>query len=154
MAGYFFDASAIVKRYLIEVGTLWVGGLVSPSAGNRIYVARISGAEVVAAISRRGKAGALAPATVIGSIAQFRLDFTGQYLHVPVSSSVVRKAMDLAEKHALRGYDAVQLACALAANARRLSKGALPLALISADVDLNAAAAAEGMVVDDPNHHP
>ena len=122
MAGYFLDASAIVKRYLIEIGTSWVGGLVSPIAGNRIYVARISGAEVVAAISRRGQSGTLAQATVVGSIAQFRLDFSGQYLHVPVSLSVVRQAMDLAEKHSLRGYDAVQLACALAANARRIAR--------------------------------
>jgi uncharacterized protein len=77
VAGYFLDASAVVKRYLIEAGTLWIGGIVSPTAGNRIYVARISGAEVVAAISRRSKAGTLAPASVRGSISQFRLDFTG-----------------------------------------------------------------------------
>ena len=47
MAVYFFDSSAIIKRYLSERGTAWVIGIADPAAGNRIYVSRIAGVEVV-----------------------------------------------------------------------------------------------------------
>ena len=33
---YFFDTSALVKRYAKEVGTAWVFSLVRPAAGNRL----------------------------------------------------------------------------------------------------------------------
>ena len=50
--------------------------------------------------------------------------------------------MALAGTHALRGYEAVQLASVLEANAQRLTLGAPPLALIAADHDLLAAGVA------------
>ena len=62
--------------------------------------------------------------------------------------------MTLAETHAIRGYDAVQLAAALEVHAFCLALGMPAPTLISADVDLNAAATAEGLAVDDPNAHP
>ncbi|MGO9469479.1 MAG: hypothetical protein ACLQIB_44780 [Isosphaeraceae bacterium] len=49
----------------------------------------------------------------------------------------------------MRGYDAVQLAAALQVHSQIPS-----LTLLSADADLNAAAVAEGLSVDDPNNHP
>ena len=72
-----------------------------------------------------------------------------QYFIIEVSAPLVTQAASLARKHALRGYDAVQLAAALDTQARLPS-----LTLLSADVDLNAAALAEGLAVDDPNSHP
>ena len=47
------------------------------------------------------------------------------------------------------GYDAVQLAAALEVHSQIPS-----LTLLSADANLNAAGAAEGLLVDDPNRHP
>ena len=47
-------------------------------------------------------------------------------------------------------YDAVQLAAALELN--RISQGGI--VLVSADQDLNAAATAEGLTVENPNLHP
>ena len=61
--------------------------------------------------------------------------------------------MALAEAHALRGSDAIQLAAALDVYTDSIVL-ALPFALVSADTELNAAAAAEGLTVDDPNAHP
>jgi len=49
---------------------------------------------------------------------------------------------------------AVQLAAAVAINKRRLIHGLQPVTLVSADTELNRAAVAEGLLVDDPNHHP
>ena len=62
--------------------------------------------------------------------------------------------MKLATKHALRGYDAVQLASALEANDERLANGLQPLILVSADTKLNTAAQAEGLVVQNLNNYP
>lgn len=59
----------------------------------------------------------------------------------------------LAGKYALRGYDAVQLAAALETHAKRTARKLQPLTLLSAEGDLNAAAIAEGLTVDDPNDH-
>ena len=61
--------------------------------------------------------------------------------------------MALAEKHALRGYDAVQLAAALEVQSQRIEDELPPPELISADTALNDAALLEGLKVDDPNNH-
>ena len=53
MAVYFFDSSAIVKRYLIEAGTKWVISIADLAAGNEIYLARITFVEVISAITRK-----------------------------------------------------------------------------------------------------
>jgi hypothetical protein len=60
--------------------------------------------------------------------------------------------MALAESHAIRGYDAVQLAAAMEIAAASLATGTI-LTLVSADTALNAAAVAEGLTVEDPNTH-
>ena len=72
-----------------------------------------------------------------------------QYFIVEVSPPLVAKAATLARKHALRGYDAVQLAAALEVKAHSPA-----LTMFSADDDLNAAAAAEGLLAEDPDLHP
>jgi len=62
--------------------------------------------------------------------------------------------MAMAEVHALRGYDAVQLGAALEVNGRRMALGATnPLTLVTGDAELRTAAAAEGLITDDPNTH-
>lgn len=66
-----------------------------------------------------------------------------------VSAGLVAQAATLARRHALRGYDAVQLAAALEIHATDPS-----LTLLSADAELNTAATAEGLAVEDPNSHP
>ena len=62
--------------------------------------------------------------------------------------------MRLANAHALRAYDAVQLAAALEINRKEQDAGFAPVTLISADQALNDAAQAEGLSVDDPRSHP
>ncbi len=36
MAAYFFDSSALVKRYVIERGSTWVIRITTPAVGNSI----------------------------------------------------------------------------------------------------------------------
>jgi hypothetical protein len=149
VAAYFLDTSAVLKRYVQETGTAWLQALAAPSARHSLFVARITLAEGVAAVTRRERGGSLMPQDAATAVADFQLDFARQYRVVEVSAGLVAQAATLARKHALRGYDAVQLAAVLEIHATDPS-----LTLLSADVELNAAAMAEGVLVDDPNSHP
>ena len=46
MGHYYFDSSALVKRYVAETGTNWTNGSCAIGAGNTLYTVRISGAEI------------------------------------------------------------------------------------------------------------
>lgn len=153
MAAYFLDTSALVKRYAAETGTPWMTGLIEPAAGNLIYVSRITGVETVAAIARKRKGHLLLSSDAATALATFRKELAGLFLIVEVTTMLLTDAMDLAEKHALRGYDAVQLAAALEANAERARTSLPPLVLVTADGDLLTAAVAEGLPTDNPNAH-
>lgn len=153
MAVYFLDSSALVKRYVSETGTAFVTDLTDPATGHRLYVARITGVEVIAALARRGRAGEVAADALAAALSQFRQEFTTLYRIVEITSSLLSDAMRLAETCAVRGYDAVQLAAAWRVNTECTALG-LSATLVCADADLNGAAVAEGLAVDDPNTHP
>jgi uncharacterized protein len=150
---YFFDSSALVKRYVTETGTAWVSALVDPSAGNRIFIVRITAVEVVSAIKRRERAGNLSATDMTASLTKFRHELSTIYLPIEVSRNLISRAMSLVETHTLRGYDAVQLAAALEVYSQRHSAGMSRPTFVSADANLNLAAMAEGLTVDDPNVH-
>ena len=38
MSFFYFDASALVKRYLTETGSAWVNRVIDPSIGNTILL--------------------------------------------------------------------------------------------------------------------
>ena len=59
--------------------------------------------------------------------------------------------MNMAERHGLRGYDAVQLAAARELRDQCRLLGLLEPTLVAADRELNAAAQFEGLSVDNPN---
>jgi predicted nucleic acid-binding protein len=150
---YFLDSSALIKRYVTETGSDWLTNLIEPTSGNRIYVARITAVEVVSAIKRRELSGNLNAAEANASLTRFRREIVANYRSVDISARLLSRAMNLAEAHALRGYDAVQLAAALEIYDQSQSVGWSTPKLISADLALNIAAVAEGLSVDDPNGH-
>lgn len=154
MSIYFFDSSALVKRYVREAGTTWVVGVTDLAAGNQIYIARITGVEVVSAITRRARSGSISATNATAAVTLFRHDFLNNFMATDITASLISEAMRLAETHALRGYDAIQLAAALDVQTYWLALGMTGLTLVSADTALNAAAIAEGLSVDDPNAHP
>ena len=82
------------------------------------------------------------------------LHCTAEYRLVAANQSILDRAVDLTQRHRLRGYDAVQLATALAVEASLRATGLPGLTFVAADADLVAAARAEGLSADDPNLHP
>ena len=153
MAAYFLDSSALVKRYVTETGTPWVIGLLDPAARKRLYIARITGAEVTAALTRRERGGHLSATDAAAAIALFRRDYANRLRQVEITAALMTIAMTMARAHGLRGYDAVQLAAALYANGRRVARKLAPLVFVTADTSLLAAGATEGLTTEDPNTH-
>jgi predicted nucleic acid-binding protein len=148
VAVYYLDTSAAVKRYVLETGSAWTRNLADPAAGHFLYITRITDVEMTSAIARRrGSSLSLAQAT--SALNRFRQDFAQQYRIVEITIPLLRHASQLADSHVLRAYDAVQLAAALDIHRQDPS-----LTLVSADANLNTAAAAEGLLVEDPNLHP
>jgi predicted nucleic acid-binding protein len=153
MAILFLDSSAVAKRYITEQGSNWVRAALDPANENQIHVSLLAGVEVIAAITRRRREGSLDADAASAAIRELRDDFEFLYQHVAVNELVIERAMELAEKHGLRGYDAVQLAAGMTLNDRCLTVG-LGIAFVCADIALNVAATAEGLQVENPNLQP
>lgn len=154
MTVYFFDSSGIVKRYVSEVGTAWVRGLTDPASGNDLYIAALTGVEVVSAVTRRLRRGEVSSPDAATAITDFRAHYASVYPLLRASPVILAHAMNLVGEYSLRAYDAVQLATALQVRARCLLESIPGPLFISADAALNAAASAEGLAVDDPGAHP
>ena len=137
----YLDSSALVKRYVPEPES----GKVRAAIRQDPYVASsvVSFAEVRAALAAANRAGRFAGSgDVARAVAQFRQDWT-YCTPIGVDFALVEAAGDLAARHSLRAYDAVQLASALA-----VSRAGRPIRRIpfgTFDAALRAAAAAEGL---------
>jgi uncharacterized protein len=153
MAVYFVDSSALVKRYLVETGSIWLENLLSQPS-NDILIAEITQVEVIAAITRRGRSTSISPQDATKACNRFKADVSSEYQVASLTSTMISSAILQAETHALRGYDAIQLAIALEVNGVALANGLLALTFISADNELNKVALAAGLMVDNPNNHP
>ncbi len=153
MATFFSDTSALVKRYVTETGSAWLTATIHPNSGQRIYIAQITIVEIAATITRREKIGSTSASDAQTALNQFEKDWKTEITIIDLSAHLVNQAVLLTRKHALRGYDAVQLATALEVQNERMALGLPSLTLLSADTDLNAAAVSEGLTVDNPNNH-
>ena len=153
MAVYYLDTSALVKRYVLEVGTTWVLALADPLAGNDLYIERITGPELIAALFRKVLTREVSHGDASRASTNFRADFTSQYHVVEITAVLVERAMTLAQEQGLRGYDAIQLAAASELHTLRNTIGLAPLTFISADSGLNRVAELQGLTADDPNTH-
>lgn len=154
MSVYFLDSSALVKRYINETGSAWVLSLFDPTLDHEFFVAAITGVEIVAAITRRTRSGSIAVADAALVCKQLRSDLQIDYQVIEITEGIISSAMALAETQGLRGYDSVQLAAGYAINELCIANGLSPIIFVSADEELNLAAVNEGLLIENPNHHP
>lgn len=150
MAAYFFDSSALVKRYVAETGSTRVISLLDPATKNRIYLAHTTTVLVSAAISRRVREGTLTVTAAQPLLNKFLLDVSARFQMIALDTPVVRRAVTLTEVHPLRAADAIQLATAVKVNDDRRAHGDSSLVLVCSDQSLLRAAVAEGLVTEDP----
>jgi uncharacterized protein len=154
MAIYFIDSSALVKRYIREIGSNGVLNLFAPNMGNDVFIATITAVEIIAAITRRSRNASISIADATFIRNQFKNDLQTDYQIVEVTESIINSAMILSETYGLRGYDAVQLATGCAVNSLCINNGLPPLIFVSADNELNSAVIKEGLMIENPNLYP
>jgi predicted nucleic acid-binding protein len=150
MASRFIDSSALVKRYRIEQGSRQFSYLLQQS--DPILISRLTAVEVSAAIVRRSKQSHAPSEELESTIALLDADVRDLFQIIELDDAIFESALEMTRKHALRGADAVHLACALAAQAEFAPH--VGFYLVSADDELNAAAIAEGLQVENPNLQP
>ena len=154
MSAFYLESSALVKRYSSERGSKFIIKLMQPSVGSRLYSVKITEVEVCAALTRKRKGLTMVAVGATKSISRFRRNFAVRFVKSDISDSILNEAIRLTDLYTLRGYDAVQLAAALEANNERVSRGLSPLVFVSADAELNIAAQAEALAVENPNNYP
>ncbi len=154
MAVYYLDSSALVKRYISEVGSDWILALFNPGLNHEFFVATIAGVEIVAAITRRARGGGISVTDATAVCQQIRSDLQTDYQIIEMTESIINSGMTLAETYGLRGYDAIQLAAGRAVNELCLINSLPPIIFVSADDELNAAALKERLIVENPNNYP
>jgi uncharacterized protein len=106
----YLDASALVKRYIVERGSRGTIALMADS--EMIATSIVSRAEVAAALAKAVRAGLMKDEVARNAQRRFAGDWR-DVVRVSVTESLVERAQELAWEHGLRGYDAVQLASAL-----------------------------------------
>ena len=106
----YLDASALVKRYVAEEGSLEVNELISRA--DSVLTNLISRAEVAAAIMRASRMGIINREDARKAITQFRSEWENLQ-RLPVTEATVGRADSLVSNYDLRGYDAVHMAAAL-----------------------------------------
>ncbi len=154
MPFYHLDASAVVKRYVTEVGSPWMQALVDPASGHTISISEVTRAEFASAMMRRAREGSIQVDESAELIRTFEAHCVTQYRLVPTEHATVGLAVQLAQQHPLRAYDAIQLATAIHVHHILVTNAFPAPVFVSADDVLLVAAQAEGLVTENPNQHP
>lgn len=103
----YLDTSSLVKLYLEEPGTPEVERLVVEAS--LLCTSAVAYAEARSAFARLCREGSLSSEELTQAKADLDQNWK-LYLVVEVTPEVLRAAGDLAEEHALRGFDSVHLA--------------------------------------------
>jgi len=154
MAIYFFDASAVVKRYVREPGSVWVREICHAldAAGDQqhlITIAEISRVEVAAAFAVLVRRNEISKGLGRRAFEQFTTEIADEYQLVRLTAAMIRDAAELTQRHPLKGFDAVQLATATALRRQLLSQTS-DLVFVTGDQTLLQAARAEGLTTANP----
>jgi predicted nucleic acid-binding protein len=151
---YYVDTSALVKRYVDETGSGWLRTALGAEPSPSVIIVHLAVVEMTSALTRRLREGVLTTAEHAQLQNAFRSDCLNEYEIAVAVGNIIDQANRLLEAYPLRAYDAVHLATAVVANQRLVDNNLPPLIFLSSDDRLNDAASAEGLTVDNPNHHP
>jgi predicted nucleic acid-binding protein len=133
----YLDTSSLIKLYVEEDGSTEIENLVIEAS--LVCTSVVAYPEARSAIARLCREGALTAEEQLLTKSALNKDWP-HYLVLDVTPQVCEAAGDLAEKHALRGFDSVHLASFLDFADRDLSE---PVRFSSFDDRLNTAAKAE-----------
>ncbi|PUA31203.1 MAG: hypothetical protein B9J98_07335 [Candidatus Terraquivivens tikiterensis] len=148
MANFYFDTSAIVKRYRKEVGS-GVLDKIFELKGHAFTISFWCILEFTVVFSTRMRRGALSRKAFNAVVSHFLKDVLERFAIISVNDELIALATPLAVRHALPSADCLQLASAIS-----LKKALEPIKeepiLICSDKDLCKAAEREGIKCIDP----
>ncbi len=104
----YLDTSAIIKLYVLELDSAPLRPRVLEA--DSVFVAEIAYPEARAALAAMRRGGRLSSRLHDQAKAEFAAEWAA-YAKVAISPRLCLEAGDLAERFALRGFDAVHLAC-------------------------------------------
>lgn len=135
----YLDTSALIKLYLEEAGADRVEAAVE--GAQVIATSVVAYAEARAALARRRREKDFTASEYRGLVSELDTSWEG-YERLGLTEGLSREAGELAEEHALRGFDAVHLASAL-----RLRQRFPHSAFLAFDERLSAAAESASLPV-------
>ena len=105
----YLDASALVKRYVAEVGSREVNALIAGASA--AGTAAISHAEVASALAKAVRMRLLSRKEAAAALQLFNSEWES-LIRIQLTEVLLSRAATLAWEQGLRGYDAVHLAAA------------------------------------------
>jgi len=139
---YFFDTSALVKRYHLEPGSERVNAIFDDQA-NILIISELALVELASALRRKQNRGEITLQAMNDALAQFANEVVSDLLVAGFRSGFIQGARELVLQHGLRTLDALQLTSA--SEFRALSP-----VFVCADAKLRRAASDMGLVALDP----
>ncbi len=138
---YYFDTSALVKRYHREKGTEKIDEIID--GDDEIYISTVGIAETISAFTRLRNSRIIGKKRYEEITGIFFNDVENRYIPIPFDDSNILKAVSLIENHDLRTLDAFHLSAAL-------SIADMHPVFASSDRKLLKAAEKEGFSIMDP----
>ena len=151
MAFYYLETSALVKLYVRESGTERVLALANRTTENRLAILALSQVELRSAVRRRERNGEIPPPVATHLLETFKRHLETRFVSQMINDFVLDVASALVDRHALRAYDAAQLAGYVAL--RSLTGTDVPV-FVCSDHALLEAASMEGIPILDPASGP
>ena len=151
MAFFYFDSSALVKRYVSEIGTPLVNYLCAKAPMSKMMCLVLSIGEVVSVFVRKKNGGQITEDVFYQALASFRFEVVGSedFNLVPVDTNSVLASLSLIEAHAINAFDAVVLSSVLELSTKLRDAGD-NLVLITSDKRLERAGKANGVSTFNP----
>lgn len=150
MKHFYFDTSALFKRYHDEAGSGFINTLFEHSNQNRytFYTSILTGIEFCSAIRRHQREGGIDEQIAVEIIHTFMIESEKTLSTFPVENHLIQCSMNLIAKYPLKAYDAVQLATCI--EARDFSVHLNNFYFVCDDHQLGEAARSEGIIVLNP----
>lgn len=138
---FYWDASALGKRYTAEVGTTLVNHLFASVSKDCLMALYIAIGEVTSIMVRRHNAGVIGDVEFAQALAEFRTEIVDatDFRLESVADSLVRASLDFIERHSINATDAIGLRSALDV-ADALRNAGDDLVLVASDARLVRAA--------------
>ncbi|MDE0087873.1 MAG: type II toxin-antitoxin system VapC family toxin [Candidatus Poribacteria bacterium] len=154
---FYYDASALVKRYLLEIGSNKVNFLFANTSLGYFRCLAIGAAEVLSICVRKRNDKRITQYDFNHAVANLNLeiiDATSDFKTISIPNSLIWASLNLIDKHSINSVDAMVLRSALDVAIELHNTSGDKLVLVASDQRLLRAARDEGLLVFNPETDP